>query len=46
MEVDNRPENDITMIPWWRLQNVSNEVRAKGLVEVVVVATVEQVPGN
>jgi hypothetical protein len=39
--VDNPLENyNLIMILWSRLQNVGNEVKAKGLVEVVVVATI------
>jgi hypothetical protein len=40
MEVDNPPENDLTMVLWSRLENVGNEVKAQGLVEVMVAATI------
>jgi predicted ABC-type exoprotein transport system permease subunit len=40
MEVDSPLENDLTMILWSRLQNVGKEMKAKGLIEVVAVATI------
>jgi hypothetical protein len=40
MDLDKLLASDLTMILWLRRRNVSNEVKDRGLVEVVVVAMI------
>jgi hypothetical protein len=40
MEVDNSLVSDLTTILWYSRPNIGNEVRDRGLVEVVIVAAI------